>query len=176
MERERIASRRHTKGDAGWQSAYSWYRNGFSSPAPPFFGGTPRDTRAAARCQETAESAIADTDAFGIVAHGVKPASCCAAMVLKGLAFLTPSTETHAAKAAMQGQLRQAGSAVQAAGASVSGVKIKRTRTRACFATPSITTGSKRHSSTASSAARSNSRRPLDRATITLDTWPSSSS
>ncbi|KAG1388081.1 hypothetical protein G6F59_016113 [Rhizopus arrhizus] len=76
-------------------------RNGFSSPAPPFFGGTPRDTRAAAKCQETAEPAIAGPDAFGIVAQGVKPASDCAAMVLKGLAFLTPSTEMPAARAAI---------------------------------------------------------------------------
>ena len=71
-------------------------------PAPPFSGGTPRDTRAAAKCQENPEPATASADAFGIVAHGVKPSSDCAAMVLKDLAFLTQSTEMPAATPAVR--------------------------------------------------------------------------
>ncbi len=82
-----------SEDDADWQAQSTGYSDGFSSPAPPFSGGTPRDTRAAAKCQETAEPTIASPDAFGIVAHGVKPASDCAATVLKGLALLAPSAE-----------------------------------------------------------------------------------
>lgn len=80
-----------SEDDADWQAQSTGYSDGFSSPAPPFSGGTPRDTRTDAKCQETAELTIASPDAFGIVAHGVKPASDCAATVLKGLALLAPS-------------------------------------------------------------------------------------
>ena len=78
-------------------SAYIWYIDGFSSPAPPFSCGTPRDTRAATKCQGTTGLMIASPDVFGIVAHGVKPASDCATRVLKGLALLAPSAGMPAA-------------------------------------------------------------------------------
>lgn len=164
-----------SEDDADWQAQSIGYSDGFSSPAPPFSGGTPRDTRAATKCQETKGLMIASPDAFGIVAHGVKPASDCAATLLKGLALLAPSAGAPAASAMAQGQSRQFGPAVQPGGASAVGTKVRRTRTRACSATPSTTTGSKRHWPTAARAARSSSRSPLDRATITLETWPSSS-
>jgi hypothetical protein len=36
MERERIASRRHTKGDAGWQAHTTGRYTGFRVPRHPF--------------------------------------------------------------------------------------------------------------------------------------------
>jgi len=36
MERERIASRRHTKGDAGWRAATAGSYTGFRVPRHPF--------------------------------------------------------------------------------------------------------------------------------------------
>ena len=99
MERERIASRRHTEVTPADKRKHLTLKNGFSTPAPPFFGGTLRDTRAAAKCQETAEPVIASPDAFGIVAHGVKPASDCAATVLEGLALLAPGAGMPAVRA-----------------------------------------------------------------------------
>jgi hypothetical protein len=99
MERERIASRRHPKMTPTGKRKALGIQTGFRVPRHPFPVARPEIPVQQPNAKKTAEPAIANPDAFGIVAHGVKPASDCAATVFKGLALLAPSAGMPGARA-----------------------------------------------------------------------------